>query len=100
MGRLALLLRERYVYRVPQCAYLANTHGLLRRGDLFPKRILLLLKGRSPYIDFDYQYGPALLQFPAYLYGLLAPWGVTLKATYYALHAQPVTPGFFFSLRS
>ena len=60
----------------------------------FLKRILLLLKGRSPYIDFDYQYGPALLQFPAYLYGLLAPWGVTLKATYYALHAAVSCAGF------
>lgn len=44
---------------------------------------LMTLFGARPYVDFQHEYGPALLYGPLFLYRVLAPLGVTLEAAYY-----------------
>jgi hypothetical protein len=60
----------------------------------FTKRILFALKGRSPYTEFDFAYGPALLYLPVWFCRLLASWGVSVKAAYYLFYAAVSSLGF------
>jgi len=45
---------------------------------------LMDLFGARPYVDFQHEYGPALLYLPLFLHRILAPAGVSLEAAYYA----------------
>lgn len=47
---------------------------------------LMELFGARPYLDFQHEYGPALLYVPLFVHRLLAPAGVTLEAAYYLSH--------------
>ena len=47
---------------------------------------LMELFGARPYLDFQHEYGPALLYGPILVHRLLAPVGVTLEAAYYLSH--------------
>jgi hypothetical protein len=47
---------------------------------------LMELFGARPYLDFQHEYGPALLYVPLLVHRLLAPAGVTLEAAYYLSH--------------
>jgi uncharacterized membrane protein YecN with MAPEG domain len=47
---------------------------------------LMELFGARPYLDFQHEYGPALLYIPILVHRLLAPAGVTLEAAYYLSH--------------
>jgi hypothetical protein len=42
--------------------------------------------GLRPYLDFQFEYGPALLYPVAFLHSVLLPAGVSLEASYYACH--------------
>ena len=44
---------------------------------------LMSLFGARPYVDFQHEYGPALLYGPLLLHRLLAPLGASLDAAYY-----------------
>ena len=44
---------------------------------------LMNLFDARPYVDFQHEYGPALLYGPLCLYRVLAPLGLTLEAAYY-----------------
>jgi hypothetical protein len=44
---------------------------------------LMELFGARPYLDFQHEYGPALLYVPLLAHRLLAPAGVSLEAAYY-----------------
>lgn len=47
---------------------------------------LMELFGARPYLDFQHEYGPALLYIPILVHRLLAPAGLTLEAAYYLSH--------------
>jgi hypothetical protein len=47
---------------------------------------LMELFGSRPYLDFQHEYGPALLYIPLLVHRLLAPAGMTLEAGYYLAH--------------
>jgi hypothetical protein len=55
-------------------------------SEYFLRRILLVLKGRVPYADFEFAYGPALVCLPASLHQLLAPLEISVKASYYLFY--------------
>ena len=62
----------------------SNTWRLDFEASHFLWRLhLMTLFGARPYIDFQHEYGPALLYGPLLVYRLLAPLGVTLEAAYY-----------------
>jgi hypothetical protein len=47
---------------------------------------LMELFGARPYLDFQHEYGPALLYIPLLAHRLLAPAGMSLEAAYYLAH--------------
>ena len=47
---------------------------------------LMELFGARPYLDFQHEYGPALLYVPILVHWLLAPAGTSLEAAYYLTH--------------
>jgi hypothetical protein len=47
---------------------------------------LMELLGARPYLDFQHEYGPAMLYVPAFLHRILSPAGVSLEAAYYVAY--------------
>ena len=53
----------------------------------FLHRIKLMeVYGLRPYVDFQAEYGPALMYPPVYLHHMLAPLGVTVEGAYFLCH--------------
>ena len=65
----------------------SNTWRIDFEASHFLWRLQLMeLFGARPYLDFQHEYGPALLYIPLLVHRLLAPTGLTLEAAYYLSH--------------
>ncbi|MCB1120649.1 MAG: hypothetical protein KJT03_03805 [Verrucomicrobiae bacterium] len=82
IGVYAILTLVLYYYTTE-----SNKVGLTWESRHFLHRIQLygILKQR-PYVDFQAEYGPALMYPPAWLHGLLAPAGMSRTAAYFLYH--------------
>jgi hypothetical protein len=68
-------------------ARISNTWRIDFEASHFLWRLHLMeLFGARPYLDFQHEYGPALLYIPLLLHRLLAPAGITLETAYYLAH--------------
>jgi hypothetical protein len=47
---------------------------------------LMEIHGLRPYVDFKFDYGPALIYAPAYFHRLLNAWSVSHEVSYYTFH--------------
>ena len=65
----------------------ARFYGIDWESSHFLWRLKLMeLYALRPYVDFHFEYGPALIYLPSYFHRLLAPFGVSFEASYYAFH--------------
>ena len=65
----------------------SNTWRIDFEASHFLWRLQLMeLFGARPYLDFQHEYGPALLYVPILVHRVLAPAGLTLEAAYYLSH--------------
>jgi hypothetical protein len=65
----------------------ATTGMLTWESRHFLHRVKLMeVYGLRPYVDFQAEYGPALMYPPVYLHRVLAPFGVTVEGAYFLCH--------------
>jgi hypothetical protein len=65
----------------------ARFYGIDWESSHFLWRLKLMeLYALRPYVDFHFEYGPALIYLPSSFHRLLAPFAVSSEASYYAFH--------------
>ena len=69
-----------YAQRAPSAPLIWESRHFLHRIKLME------VYGLRPYVDFQAEYGPALMYSPFYLHRVLAPLGVTVEGAYFLCH--------------
>lgn len=65
----------------------ARFYGIDWESSHFLWRLKVMeLYALRPYVDFHFEYGPALIYLPSYFHRFLAPFAVSFEASYYAFH--------------